>query len=854
MSERAGHSPITTKQRLQLPLNGILYTTTRRVSPEKPIPAVGGTMASELGESFATSYIIAVDRQPDQHDVLVIQHVQIPSETEQLLSNWEETTESIGGKAFPAVIRTVIMLAGDYSSSSPAPNSAMPIGTDGRFNGAGYVLWDRSCVKTGLPLEPVFRVDRRVFVIPQTTTGQTFAPEGMILDEVGNIVPEGTAATQAFLVEQSNVEPMGNGNAIKITRTPRKRNTNGTTEAGFPKKQTKRRGTESGTPSKFRRLTKTVVTTTQKELSATDVDGIPDPPALTGDQLEIEHRKVNDHRYEEIVTSEILDEGAAPLVTPSQEDQLYITVESMVLEGAAPDKGPGVLLSRVDAIGNGKAVKTTRIALSAYTSSSSYTAGFSIFATVTEGKQETIPAVFLAKLGMKTWEFKVSANAYPTSPTLGVGSGEYAGYYLIERIVKKVQDQPSPTSGTEADTYEVVVVGLAEGSETIVDSAVTSSMTGGVLTVTQELVDESTSPQPEEGFLILESSVRDLQNGKMLVETRAFDEPFSELYGQTYDADIGLDIPFSEQIVEAGTAEEAADIQPMDKWRSKLKKIDYDAYKLALEEVHIILPGEDNVQIPDTLQSVTVLVSRAQAIGNSFGQGSGFNMEMSGTVSLSADLSYEIEEGYAGPVPAETHIFFMAQDQVDAMDFIKAKCNADLWPRYRPSSKRMVIAGNGMSQRVTIKSSDNGSGGSESSDVQAFTNVATIPRTIHGEVVPTIEYHDFIAPTGLFDDIRDQAIATWAARLAALQALVDEAPVGTDPFVISYLTSYITGMEETLEMASDQDIEDFVVALSPTVFAATEPAAVQEGRFITKTNAQLYGFGMVKVTAIVAIV
>lgn len=140
MSERASHSPITTKQRLQLPLNGTLYTTTRLVSPEKPLPVVGGTMEAELGSFYAASRVIAVDLAPNQHDALVIQHVIIPSEAEQLLSNWEETTESIGGKEYPAIVRTVIMLASDYSSSSPAANSAMPIGSDNRFNGLGYVL------------------------------------------------------------------------------------------------------------------------------------------------------------------------------------------------------------------------------------------------------------------------------------------------------------------------------------------------------------------------------------------------------------------------------------------------------------------------------------------------------------------------------------------------------------------------------------------------------------------------------------------------------------------------------------------------------------------------------------------
>lgn len=303
MSERASHSAITTKQRLQLPLNGTLYTTTRLVSAEKPLPQVGGTMEAELGAFYAASRVIAVDRAPNQHDALVIQHVIIPSESEQLLSNWEDTTVDIGGMNYQAVVRTVILLATDYSSSTPAALSAMPIGSDNRFSGLGYVLWDRDCVKTGLPLEPVFRVDRRIYIIPQTVAGETFAPDGVLTSASGTVVADSTSADRGVNVIQSKVDPMGNGNASKVTDTAKKRTTSDSVATGWPQKQTKYLGIDADVPARYADQVLTVEHTEQVELAAGQVDDIPAPTSLPPNATQVVHEKINDWRYQKTTKS-----------------------------------------------------------------------------------------------------------------------------------------------------------------------------------------------------------------------------------------------------------------------------------------------------------------------------------------------------------------------------------------------------------------------------------------------------------------------------------------------------------------------------------------------------------------------
>jgi hypothetical protein len=162
------HSPITTEQRLPLPLNGTVYTTVREVATEKPLPEIGITMAGELGNAWANSRIISAVKNPikgQQGKQLVIRHAVIPSETDQLSSNWEFSTCDMGGTRFPSVSRTFVLLASAVAHDTPAKGSAMPFVEGDLFDGKGYILVDRQVVRSGMELEPTFRVERRSYVI-----------------------------------------------------------------------------------------------------------------------------------------------------------------------------------------------------------------------------------------------------------------------------------------------------------------------------------------------------------------------------------------------------------------------------------------------------------------------------------------------------------------------------------------------------------------------------------------------------------------------------------------------------------------------------------------------------------------
>jgi hypothetical protein len=80
------HSPITTSRQLDWPKGHRIYTTTRTVPAEYPIPLIGATMAAQLGNTphpYASNIIIDVREGPIDNATrtLSIDHTAIPAGT-----------------------------------------------------------------------------------------------------------------------------------------------------------------------------------------------------------------------------------------------------------------------------------------------------------------------------------------------------------------------------------------------------------------------------------------------------------------------------------------------------------------------------------------------------------------------------------------------------------------------------------------------------------------------------------------------------------------------------------------------------------------------------------------------------
>ena len=262
-------------------------------------------------------------------------------------------------------------------------------------------------------------------------------------------------------------------------------------------------GSENIIPEKFR--SQVSQTKTKQEVAPGT-----SPSAITGDLISstVEAQE-NTGKAVKVNVSETIDAAATALVSPSLEDQLYVTTEILVAEGTLPDTGTGVVESTVQAIGKGKAIKTSKFAVTAYTNKTTYTVGYASLLNENVGSADSIPAKFRALKSLKTWRLRVQAAAPPSTPALGVGSGDYSGYDIVERAVKQTQENGS------TDVYELVIVGLSNTG----DKALDSTTYGKIVTTTTTETLDLAAQTIDTGLAVISSMVEELGNGMTLKST-----------------------------------------------------------------------------------------------------------------------------------------------------------------------------------------------------------------------------------------------------------------------------------------------------------------------------------------------
>lgn len=304
--------------------------------------------------------------------------------------------------------------------------------------------------------------------------GQQFAPGGVLLATSEALVVEGTDTDKAFLVNESGVDPLGNGKAVKQSSKAKRRTTTNTTEDGWPLKQVKTKGTDNLVPPKFKILTTTEVTAEQVELVHGAVNDIPEPDTPTGDQAKIEHEKINDYRYERRTTREIIDAGGTPLVgfKLTGDGQIATVTESLIITGGDDDTVSGsatTIEASTDPLGNGQSVKTV-VTIPALLAKYQYGAS---------NNPAIAPDKFRTNPGEVTVSYTATGSA--TQPTL-TGTYSSKSEKQIDEFTKQVShsqilsNTTGVVKGTSVDprTGEV----FADDQELVPAAAVT--VTGGV--------------------------------------------------------------------------------------------------------------------------------------------------------------------------------------------------------------------------------------------------------------------------------------------------------------------------------------------------------------------------------------
>jgi len=501
-------------------------------------------------------------------------------------------------------------------------------------------------------------------------------------------------------------------------------------------------------PAKFKEQVTTTVTNT-------DVERDTEPDTPTGDLVSSRVEQAEGAAIAlKTNTEEVIDLDADPLVSPSVEDQQYVLVESLVLEGAAPDCGTGVLESTVSAIGGGKAIKQTKIALTAYTNKSTYTAGFQKLMEETLGSIQLIPAKFRAADTVKTWRFRVSKDTLVAGtdyPNLGTGSGDYSGYEVVETARKQLRKT------TNCGMWEVTVIGITTAFTALVGRR--AYVEGdGAATVTEALVADG---EPEEtGLQVVQSTVDPLGNG-LSVKTDVIADDWTELKGSERVEALDVTIPWTQEYV-APPADPASDpntiYQPINKDRSLKRTIViptevFTSFYRAFEFRGSLPP------VPPVLKSLVATWNIGNGTGSSNTTGWGtrtsrgsYSVSDGGNAnssrSIRPNVTPVIEQVWTNNLPMKMHFFYL-EDPTEANILtylgVKMSTTVNAWPVFKPKSVSVSLfgqSGNVQAQAsVSVSKSSQSASASQSEgtgvSIQTMNDLLLVSPCLHATLTVT---------------------------------------------------------------------------------------------------------------------
>jgi hypothetical protein len=135
--------------------------------------------------------------------------------------NFEYGNTQLGGRLVDTVTRTYVILRSNFdpAAANLAIGSTMPDIPVGQFEGT-WKLYDVTQKRIGeQELDSLFVVLELVYVLPDSSEGISYGEIVTINDTVTAVVPEGTPVDTGINIISSRVEPLGNGQAVKTTRS-----------------------------------------------------------------------------------------------------------------------------------------------------------------------------------------------------------------------------------------------------------------------------------------------------------------------------------------------------------------------------------------------------------------------------------------------------------------------------------------------------------------------------------------------------------------------------------------------------------------------------------------------------------
>jgi hypothetical protein len=225
-------------------------------------------------------------------------------------------------------------------------------------------------------------------------------------------------------------------------------------------------------------------------------------------------------------------------------------------------------------------------------------------------------------------------------------------------------------------------------------------------------------------------------------------ESLPVMRGQDYDEELDIVIPYVQVVAEPDNQELAQGkrrrVTPRDIVHSVVQKYNIEDVQDSLDEYYWEIPDMISISLPNKLKSVRLLVSSSGGSSTGSGYGDTYSFSRSTRGSVGGTIAYDIEEGFQGNIPTIRAIFFLPKDSSspdDVLNRLRTQRNdpsIKFWPNARPESYQIAIVEQSAYQEFSESVSFDSGSNSEASGGSVSTNIATIPPTIHEEIIISI--------------------------------------------------------------------------------------------------------------------
>lgn len=341
--------------------------------------------------------------------------------------------------------------------------------------------------------------------------------------------------------------------------------------------------------------------------------------------------------------------------------------------------------------------------------------------------------------------------------------------------------------------------------------------------IVEEVSSGSTVSTPALGSDTLSISLQRTTNDTIrTVTTTRSSTSLNELRGQQYDEKLDVIIPYTEKVTASGAylGNNSTEVVPLSGDFDLVRISNFQAIKAKLESVHLRIPTTATVNLPDKLISATVVWGKSKGEGSSTESSSGFGKSFAynngashqSSDSVAGDVSFVFEKGYSGPVPATRHIFFLPTTN-SSQSQILTKVGASSWPVVKMRSQNLVLIGRKSNKRVS-----KGVGKSRSIDYSTAYLTSSGKLSYSGD-----------SGSDSSSQSTDYDVGSVVNSVAVPPALNSGVFVGSQTFGEGAISG----------------------SYYPSSIPATSPSVFPTGSFLLDVSEEIYGYGFVKITALV---